>query len=217
MKRLEDNIAKICTILIFNKNLRKKQRFLLKIRLQTLRYGQQVFKTAKSIGKNFWCGDYCKVTKNTIIANDVSFTGGLKIQGSGKCIINQHVHIGNDCLILTENHNYDNGKAIPYDESFIPKDVLIDEFVWIGSRVIILPGSKIGEGAIIQAGAVVHGEIPPYAIAGGNPAKVFRYRDIEHFKTLKEKKRYLTNKLKSEFLFSKNSCEFRESNKTNGL
>ncbi len=50
---------------------------------------------------------------------------------------------------------------------------------------MILPGTKIGEGAIIQGGAVVHGEIPPYAIAGGNPAKVFKYRDIEHFKKLK--------------------------------
>ena len=50
---------------------------------------------------------------------------------------------------------------------------------------MILPGTKIGEGAIIQGGSVVHGEIPPYAIAGGNPAKVFKYRDIEHFKKLK--------------------------------
>ena len=43
----------------------------------------------------------------------------------------------------------------------------------IGSNVTILPGTTIGEGAIIQAGAVVHGEIPPCAIVGGNPAKDF--------------------------------------------
>lgn len=42
-----------------------------------------------------------------------------------------------------------------------------------------------GEGAIIQAGAVVVKDIPPYAIAGGNPAKVFKYRDKEHYETLK--------------------------------
>ena len=70
------------------------------------------------------------------------------------------------------------------------KDVTIDDFVWLGSRVTILPGTKIGEGAIIQAGSVVHGEIPPYAIAGGNPAKVFKYRDIEHFKKLKAEGRF---------------------------
>ena len=43
----------------------------------------------------------------------------------------------------------------------------------------------LDEGAIIQGGSVVHGEIPPYAIAGGNPAKVFKYRNIEHFQKLK--------------------------------
>ena len=70
-------------------------------------------------------------------------------------------------------------------ETYVYKEVEIGDFVWLGSRVMILPGTKIGEGAIIQGGSVVHGEIPPYAIAGGNPAKVFKYRDIEHFKKLK--------------------------------
>ena len=39
---------------------------------------------------------------------------------------------------------------------------------------------------VIQAGSVVHGQIPDYAVIGGNPAKVIKYRDIEHFKKLKE-------------------------------
>ena len=62
--------------------------------------------------------------------------------------------------------------------------------MWIGTNVIILPGTHIGEGAIIQAGAVVHGEIPPMAIAGGNPAKVFAWRDREHYEELKAKGRF---------------------------
>ena len=48
-----------------------------------------------------------------------------------------------------------------------------------------LGGVHIGEGAIIQAGSVVVSDIPPYAIAGGHPAKVFKYRDIDHFEYLK--------------------------------
>ena len=88
-------------------------------------------------------------------------------------------------MIITQNHNYDTGNAIPYDDTYAYKDVEIGDFVWLGTRVMILPGTTIGEGAIIQAGAVVHGNIPPYAIVGGNPAKVFKYRDIEHFKALK--------------------------------
>ena len=75
------------------------------------------------------------------------------------------------------------GKIYP-----ISKDILIEDYVWLGARVIILPGTKIGEGAIVQAGAVVHGEIPPYSIVGGNPAKIFKYRNIEHFKKIKNEK-----------------------------
>ena len=81
---------------------------------------------------------------------------------------------------MTSNHNYEGG-AIPYDDMAWVKDVVIGDFVWLGSRVIILPGVTIGEGAIIQAGAVVVRDIPPCAIAGGNPAEVFKYRDKEHF------------------------------------
>ncbi len=76
------------------------------------------------------------------------------------------------------------GEAIPYDKMDITKDVKIGDFVWFGSRVTVLPGVTIGEGAIIQAGAVVVRDVPSCAIVGGNPAKVFKYRNIEHFKLL---------------------------------
>ena len=50
--------------------------------------------------------------------------------------------------------------------------------IWIGGRVIILPGRKIGKGAIIGVGAVVVKDVPDYAIVGGNPAKVLKFRNI---------------------------------------
>lgn len=56
------------------------------------------------------------------------------------------------------------------------KPVVIGHDVWVGLNVIILSGVNIGTGAIIGAGAVVSKDIPPYAIAVGNPAKVVRYR-----------------------------------------
>ncbi|MFI3242531.1 MAG: hypothetical protein R3Y43_08200 [Alphaproteobacteria bacterium] len=55
---------------------------------------------------------------------------------------------------------------------------------------MILPGKKIGDGAIIQGGSVVHGEIPKYAIAGGNPAKVFKYRNKEHYDKLEKEAKF---------------------------
>ncbi len=146
-------------------------------------YVWKIRKTAKSVGKNFCVAGSSKVNKNTIIGDYVRFHG-LKIAGKGNVYIGSYVISAGDCLIITQNHNYE-GEAIPYDDTMIVKDVTIGDFVWIGARVLILPGAKIGEGAIIQGGAVVHGEVPSYAIVGGNPAKVFKYRDIEHFKKLK--------------------------------
>jgi maltose O-acetyltransferase len=55
--------------------------------------------------------------------------------------------------------------------------VRIEDDVWIGARVIILSGVKIGKGAIIGAGAVVTKDVPPYAICAGNPARVIKYRN----------------------------------------
>jgi acetyltransferase-like isoleucine patch superfamily enzyme len=61
--------------------------------------------------------------------------------------------------------------------------------VWIGTHVVILSGAKIGHGAVIAANSVVTGEIPPYAIAGGSPAKVIKYRfDEDVIKRLQELK-----------------------------
>lgn len=88
------------------------------------------------------------------------------------------------------SHDYDNGDSIPYGEAYTSKQVVIDDFVWIGSDVIISGNVHIGEGAIVAIGSVVVKDVPPMAIVGGNPAKVIKYRDIEHFTKLKEQGKY---------------------------
>jgi len=110
----------------------------------------------------------------------------LRIQGNGIVKIGDNFHSGEDNLFITEFHNYDFGDALPYDETSVIKNVIIGDNVWLGSRVIVLGGVKLGEGSIIQAGSVVVNNIPDFAIAGGNPAKVFKYRNIEHYRRLKE-------------------------------
>ena len=71
--------------------------------------------------------------------------------------------------------------------SFTKGDVIIGNDVWIGTGVLILSGVLIGHGAVIAAGAVVTKNVPAYAIVGGNPAKVIRYRfDQENIKELLE-------------------------------
>jgi len=124
------------------------------------------------------------LTKNTFLGANVHFNG-LVVSGGGKVTIGDNFHSGPDCLFICQNHNFDTGAAIPYDNTYIYKDIEIGDNVWIGSRVIVLGGVKIGEGAIIQAGSCVVSDIPPYAIAGGHPAKVFSQRNIEHYERLK--------------------------------
>ena len=129
------------------------------------------------------------LTTHTRLGKNVSFNG-LRITGDGSVTIGDNFHSGKECLFITQNHNYDRGEAIPYDSLRIHKDIEIGDNVWLGHRVIVLGGVSIGEGAIIQAGAVVVKDIPKYGIAGGNPAKVFKYRDIDHYEMLKKEERF---------------------------
>ena len=152
-------------------------------------YLHKVQRVAKSYGNNLKVNGESYVTPNTILGNNVNFNG-MKIQGSGNITIGDNFHSGIECMIITSIHNYDNGNAIPYDDTIISKDVIIEDNVWLGNRVTILPGVKIGEGAIIQAGSVVVKDVPKYAIAGGHPAKVFKSRDIEHYEKLKEEGKF---------------------------
>ena len=180
-------IAKLIGIFIPNKYQKRKVRDAVK----TFFFGFRFITKAQKIGKNFVCRDWSFCTKDSVTVGDNVRIGNIFHHGWGKLIIGNHVEIGHNLRIVTQNHNYDGGTAIPFDKTGIMKDVIIEDFVWIGSDAMLLPGTIIREGAIIQGGAVVHGEIPRCAIAGGNPAKVFKYRDIEHFDKLKAEKSYL--------------------------
>ena len=131
---------------------------------------------------------YTKLSKRTVLGENVNFNGFI-VYGNGRCSIGSNFHSGFGCKVLTSYHNY-NGDTIPYDKTLITKDIIIENNVWLGINVTILGGVTIGEGAIIQAGSVVVSDIPAYAIAGGHPAKVFSYRDIEHYKKLMEQGRF---------------------------
>lgn len=125
----------------------------------------------------------CRFTPNCHIGNNCHFNG-MVINGDGKVFIGDNFHSGTECLIITQNHNYDSGERLPYDNSYIVKNITIGKNVWLGSRVILLPGTVLGDGCIVQAGSVVHGKIPRLAIVGGNPATVIKYRDEEHYTRL---------------------------------
>ena len=160
----------------------------------TIRFRKKYFKyivtqSAQSIGVGLKVNGLSHVTGNTILGNNVNFNG-MSISGRGKVSIGNNFHSGPRCIIMTHYHNYDKGNAIPYDSTYYYKDVVIEDNVWLGSNVTVLGGVTIGEGAIIQIGSVVVSSIPPLAIAGGHPAKVYKYRDKEHYFGLKKEGKF---------------------------
>ena len=172
-------LAKLLTLIVFPRSVRER----LRRRIVFALYGMPVWRRAKSVGKGLHCNGPVHITRQTELGDHVHFNGAFFF-GGGKVKIGNWVHSGIGLKVFTRNHNYE-GEAIPYDSVYVHKPVTIGDCVWIGAYVILLPGTTIGEGAIIQAGSVVHGEIPPMAIAGGNPAKVFAWRDRGHYEELK--------------------------------
>ena len=181
-------LAKIKSLCTTDASQRKYEREKAFNYYRTNLYGYQVIHTAKSIGKNFWCNGFSHVNENTILGECVNFNG-MTITGKGNVNIGNYFHSGIENLIITQTHNYETGDAIPY-KGTEHRDVVIGDFVWFGSRVTILPGTKIGDGVVVQAGSVVHGEIPPLAVIGGNPAQIIKYRDKEHYEKLLNEKKY---------------------------
>lgn len=102
---------------------------------------------------------------------------GIRAYIQGETHIGDYVMMGPDCNIWTINHNMSQ-LDIPMCKQGVQKEkpVYIGDDVWIGSRVTILPGCHIGNGAVIGAGSVVTRDVPDYAIAAGNPVRVIRYR-----------------------------------------
>jgi chloramphenicol O-acetyltransferase type B len=159
--------------------------------IQKLYWIYKIRTRCKACHTHIYIGGSSSVNSETVLGEHFS-TNGMVVKGNGPAVFGNYVHTGADLLLLTSNHRFRGALLIPYDEQFIHKSVIVGDAVWIGDRVTILGGVKIGKGAIIQAGSVVVFDIPDYAIAGGNPAQVFAYRNKEEFDQLYEKSKFLT-------------------------
>lgn len=120
------------------------------------------------------------------LADDVHIGPGCMLDGAGGIRIERGTIFAPDVSIYSRTHNFDRDlSALPFDNVMLTAPVHIGEYVWIGARVIILPGVSIGDGAVVGAGAVVARDIPACAIAVGNPARVVRLRDQVVFEKLR--------------------------------
>lgn len=135
-----------------------------------------------SLGDNVFIGSgasFLAAVSHITIGNNVLFGPNVSIRGG-----NHSSHIVGKLM-----RDYSLDDKLPTDD----EPVIIDDDVWVGTGAIILKGVHIGEGCIIAAGAVVTKDVPPYAIAGGVPAKILKMRFspeeiIEHKKLLKIKR-----------------------------
>ena len=127
------------------------------------------------------CGDNVNIYPKSTFSSSVELGNnsdiGLSCRLNGKIIIGNDVIMGPEVLFYTQNHNsLRTDVAIKYQGNTIEKPIEIGDGSWIGARAIILPGVRIGIGAIIAAGAIVTKDVPDYSIVGGNPAKVIKNR-----------------------------------------
>lgn len=130
-------------------------------------------KTGKNInveqGARFGFGQKIEIGNNSGI--------GVNALIPGDTIIGNNVMMGPDCIIYASNHKFSDINRPMIQQGHTPaQQTIIGDDVWIGGRVIILPGKSIGNGVIIAAGSVVTKDLEDYGIYGGNPAKLIKNR-----------------------------------------
>jgi maltose O-acetyltransferase len=119
-----------------------------------------------------WCNFY--LPSNIVVGDDSIIGDHAFLDGRDKLIIGSHVDIASSVFIYNCEHDINS-------EDFRQScgSVIIDDYVFVGPRAIILPGVKIGKGAVVGAGAVVTKDIPPFKIYGGVPAREIGERSIQ--------------------------------------
>ncbi len=155
---------------------------------------------------------------NIHIRGNYSYYSAYWDQGFERCVVRylhekpstpdkpiDQLHIGNfvcfgaECVIMmggNQLHRPDWLSTFPFDtRSFVPAgDTIIADGCWIGSRAMVMQGVKLGEGCVIATGSVVTKDVPAYAIVGGTPAQLIKYRfPIEKIEKLLALKLYDLN------------------------
>lgn len=110
-------------------------------------------------------------TANIVIGKDTIIGERAVLDGRDTLRIGDHVDFASEVMVYNCQHDI-------HDPEFkaVPQAVIIEDYVFVGPRAIILPGVTIGKGAVVAAGAVVTKDVAPYEIVGGVPAKVIGER-----------------------------------------
>jgi acetyltransferase-like isoleucine patch superfamily enzyme len=110
-------------------------------------------------------------TKSVIIGKNSVINSKCRLDNRGGIVIGENVSVSQEVVILTADHDSDSR-----DFAGRNRAVVIEDYVWIGTRAIVLPGVTIGKGALVAAGAVVTKNVTPFSVVAGVPAKVLKKR-----------------------------------------
>lgn len=148
-------------------------KFCSKIRSGILHFVNHDISKSTNIGKRAYVGNI----KDLKISEGSGLGNRFRMQNVNLSI-GKDVMCAEDVLIIGGGHIYSSKQiAMKYQGTMPKTSLIIEDDVWIGARAIIIAKNNIiGKGAIIGAGAVVTKDVPPYAIVGGNPAKIIKYR-----------------------------------------
>ncbi len=102
---------------------------------------------------------------------DYSFVGA-----AGGVVIGDDVLIGQGVRFHSENHVTTRTDVTIKSQGVTNRGIVVEDDVWLGSGAVLLDGVRVGKGAVVAAGSVVNRDVPPYAIVGGVPAQVLKYR-----------------------------------------
>jgi maltose O-acetyltransferase len=161
MTALKSFIDYLFHALIMNVPFHSIRLFFIRKKLAGLgRHSNFLMKVEIRDGQNISVGDHVVINKRVLLDGR-----------GGRLVIGNNVDIGQETNIWTLEHD-------PHDDMHNARgaEVIIEDYVWITSRVTILPGVRIGRGAVVASGSVVTKDIPPMSIVAGIPAKVIGQR-----------------------------------------
>lgn len=129
------------------------------------------------------CGADVNVEHGALINSgaeiDIGDRSGIGLDAfiSGPLVIGRDVIMGPNCTFLSINRQTPDLERPMIEQGFKPaRPPVIEDDVWIGANVTVLPGRRIGTGSIVAAGAIVSADVPPFSVVAGNPARVIKRR-----------------------------------------
>lgn len=144
------------------------------------------YKISKKV-RAFFGGILKSHGKNINIEHGAEFNGqctcgtnssiGVNCKLYGPVEIGDDVMMGPECIFYTSNHKHDRTDIHMIEQGMTkPRKIIVEDDIWFGSRVIVLPSVTIGKGSVIGTGTVVTKSIPPYSVVVGNPGKIVKNR-----------------------------------------